>query len=63
MGGTLSVNDPDSGEAVFNTPASLAGTYGTFTFNTATGVQWAMYEIMIGAGAGDTTQAEVLVTS
>ena len=32
-------------------------------FNTATGVQWAMYEIMIGAGAGDTTQAEVLVTS
>src|SRR5438132_8956976 len=35
--GTLTVNDVDAGEAVFQTPASLAGTYGTFAFNTATG--------------------------
>lgn len=35
----------------------------TVWFNTATRVQWASYEIMFGAGAGDTTQAEVLVTS
>ena len=31
---TLAVSDVDSGEAVFQTPATLAGTYGTFTFNT-----------------------------
>ncbi|MGY3451765.1 T1SS-143 repeat domain-containing protein [Bradyrhizobium sp. USDA 4353] len=37
-GGTLKVTDVDSGEAVFQTPASLAGTYGNFTFNAATGV-------------------------
>ncbi|EHP31401.1 outer membrane adhesin-like protein [Sulfurimonas gotlandica GD1] len=37
-GGTLSVADVDAGEEVFQTPASLAGTYGTFTFNTTTGV-------------------------
>ncbi|XUM24916.1 beta strand repeat-containing protein [Bradyrhizobium oligotrophicum S58] len=36
-GGTLTVTDVDSGEAQFQTPASLAGTYGTFTFNAATG--------------------------
>src|SRR5438132_420607 len=35
--GTLSVNDVDAGEAVFQTPASLSGTYGSFAFNTATG--------------------------
>lgn len=32
-------------------------------FNTATRVHWASYEIMFGAGVGDSTQAEVLVTS
>ncbi|WP_315754110.1 MULTISPECIES: VCBS domain-containing protein [unclassified Bradyrhizobium] len=36
-GGTLTVTDVDSGEAQFQTPASLAGTYGTFTFNAVTG--------------------------
>ncbi|QSI78358.1 VCBS domain-containing protein [Niveibacterium microcysteis] len=36
--GNLAVTDVDSGEAVFATPATLAGTYGTFTFNTTTGV-------------------------
>ncbi|MBX3622876.1 MAG: VCBS domain-containing protein [Rhizobacter sp.] len=35
--GTLAVSDVDAGQAGFQTPASLAGTYGTFTFNTATG--------------------------
>ncbi|MBR0712318.1 beta strand repeat-containing protein, partial [Bradyrhizobium liaoningense] len=37
--GTLTVNDVDSGQAVFQTvaPAALAGTYGNFTFNNNTG--------------------------
>src|SRR4030095_768508 len=35
--GKLSVADVDDGEAVFATPASLEGTYGTFSFNAATG--------------------------
>ena len=39
--GTLTVNDDDAGQAGFQTPApaTLQGTYGLFTFNTATG-QW-----------------------
>lgn len=38
--GTLTVTDPDAGQAVFVAPsvASLTGTYGDFSFNTATGV-------------------------
>lgn len=36
--GDVSVTDPDRGEAAFRTPASLVGTYGTFTFDVATGV-------------------------
>jgi VCBS repeat-containing protein len=35
--GTLTITDPDAGQAVFKAPASLAGTYGTFTFNSSTG--------------------------
>src|SRR5436305_2322955 len=35
--GTLTVTDVDAGQAVFATPPSLAGTYGTFTVNTTTG--------------------------
>ena len=35
--GDLDVSDVDSGEAVFRTPASLQGSYGTFTFNSTTG--------------------------
>ena len=31
-------------------------------FNTATGVQWAMFETMLGAGVGDTTQGKILTT-
>src|SRR6185369_10405356 len=37
-GGQLTVSDVDDGEAHFQTPASQAGTYGTFTFNPNTGV-------------------------
>lgn len=38
--GTLTVSDADSGQASFQAPTtgSLNGAYGTFTFNTATGV-------------------------
>ncbi|WP_128935729.1 VCBS domain-containing protein [Bradyrhizobium zhanjiangense] len=35
--GQLAVHDLDSGQDHFATPASLAGTYGNFTFNPATG--------------------------
>src|SRR5438876_11941273 len=39
-GGQLTVHDVDSGENHFQAvaPAALAGTYGNFTFNAATGV-------------------------
>jgi VCBS repeat-containing protein len=36
-GGALKVTDVDTGEAGFRVPASLAGTYGAFTFNTTSG--------------------------
>ncbi len=36
--GALTVTDPDAGEAHFQSPSTLAGTYGTFTFNATTGV-------------------------
>ena len=35
--GTLTVTDVDTGQAVFQTPSSLVGSYGTFTFNASTG--------------------------
>ena len=35
--GQLTVHDVDSGEDHFAAPASLAGDYGTFTFNATTG--------------------------
>ncbi|MGV0984163.1 MAG: Ig-like domain-containing protein [Limnohabitans sp.] len=35
--GKLTVADVDTGEAVFQTPTTLAGTYGTYTLNTGTG--------------------------
>ena len=38
--GDLDVSDVDAGQAKFATPASLAGTYGDFTFDSATGA-WA----------------------
>ncbi len=35
--GSLTVTDVDSGQAVFQTPTSLTGVYGNFTFNAVTG--------------------------
>lgn len=35
----------------------------TMWYNTATRIQWASYELVVGAAAGDTTVGEVLVTS
>src|SRR5205085_1161015 len=35
--GTLTIGDVDAGQANFQAPTSLAGTYGTFTFNATTG--------------------------
>ncbi|RQP24754.1 tandem-95 repeat protein [Albitalea terrae] len=35
--GTLVINDADAGQSSFQSPPSLAGTYGTFTFNASTG--------------------------
>src|SRR5207244_597017 len=35
--GQLTVSDVDAGQDHFATPASLNGTYGTFTFNATTG--------------------------
>ncbi|WP_234879145.1 VCBS domain-containing protein, partial [Sinorhizobium americanum] len=37
--GRLSVSDVDAGEAAFQTPASLTGIYGSFSFDAATG-EW-----------------------
>lgn len=37
-GGKLTVNEPDAGQTGFRVPANLNGNYGTFTFNTSTGV-------------------------
>src|SRR5207253_10064093 len=37
-GGTLTVNDVDTGENHFQTSASLAGTYGAFSFDATSGV-------------------------
>jgi VCBS repeat-containing protein len=64
-GGQLSVNDVDSGQNHFASPASLSGSYGTFTFNTATG-QWG-YTLddskVQFLGAGETTTDKLTVTS
>ena len=35
--GKLTISDADLGESSFQAPSSLSGTYGTFTFNAATG--------------------------
>ncbi len=37
INGQLTVTDVDAGEAVFQAPSGLVGTYGTFSFNPATG--------------------------
>ncbi|MDM9647861.1 VCBS domain-containing protein [Rhizobium sp. S163] len=66
-GGTLTVKDVDTGEAHFQTPASLDGTYGTFSFNTTTGA-WT-YELKNSSNAvqsltdGQTVHDTLTVTS
>jgi VCBS repeat-containing protein len=47
--GKLKVVDIDHDQSVFQTPASLAGTYGSFTFNAATG-EWTYH---LNDGAAD----------
>jgi VCBS repeat-containing protein len=66
-GGTLTVSDVDTGEARFATPASLAGTYGGFSFNATSGL-WG-YTLSNAAAnvqalnAGQTVQDTLTVTS
>jgi VCBS repeat-containing protein len=65
--GQLSITDPDPGQAGFATPGSLVGTYGSFTFNAATG-EWG-YTLNNSAAnvqalnAGQTVQDVLTVTS
>ncbi|MDP2354562.1 MAG: VCBS domain-containing protein [Beijerinckiaceae bacterium] len=64
-GGTLTVADPDSGENHFQTPASLAGIYGAFTFDPNTGV-WGYTlnnEAVQALGAGQVVHDRLTVTS
>lgn len=50
VAGRLVVRDADAGEAAFRTPAALAGTYGNFAFDAATG-NWS-YQLAGGPGFG-----------
>ncbi|MFL1404675.1 VCBS domain-containing protein [Marinobacter sp. M1N3S26] len=65
--GTLAVSDEDEGEAVFETPSNLEGTYGTFTFDSVTGA-WT-YTLDDGRAAtqaltdGETVTDELAVSS
>jgi len=65
--GTLVVQDADDGQAAFQSPGSLAGTYGNFTFNAATGA-WT-YTLNNESGAvqdlddGDVVYDTLTVTS
>ncbi|MDO9460247.1 MAG: VCBS domain-containing protein, partial [Alphaproteobacteria bacterium] len=64
-GGTLTVADPDGGEDHFQTPASLAGIYGAFTFDPNTGV-WGYTlnnEAAQALGAGQVVHDTLTVTS
>jgi len=66
-GGTLTVADQDAGQAGFRVPTSLAGTYGAFSFNAATGA-WG-YALANGQAnvqalkAGQTVTDTLTVTS
>jgi VCBS repeat-containing protein len=60
VGGTLTVADPDPGQAVFASPGSLNKTYGTFSFNTVTGV-WG-YSIDAARPATQALKAGQVVT-
>ncbi|MFN4156230.1 MAG: VCBS domain-containing protein [Paracoccaceae bacterium] len=37
-GGQVTIDDPEAGGTLFRTPASLTGTYGTFSFDPVTGI-------------------------
>jgi T1SS-143 domain-containing protein len=66
-GGTLAVSDVDIGENHFQTPGTLSGTYGTFTFDTNTGA-WG-YALNNSASnvqalnTGDTVHDQLIVKS
>jgi len=66
-GGTLTVSDADAGQSRFQTPASLAGTYGSFAFDPTTG-EWG-YALNNGAAnvqgltAADVRHDTLTVTS
>lgn len=67
VGGTLSVDDPDEGEASYQFIVDLEGTYGTFSFTTATG-EWG-YTLNNAADnvqaliTGDVVEDTLVVTS
>ncbi len=67
VGGDLDVTDPDAGEAMFQTPASLAGLFGTFTFDNLTGAWTYDVDSTLGAvqalNTGDTLTDTLTVTS
>ena len=50
--GDLDITDPDAGEDLFQTPASLEGAFGTFTFDPATGTWTYDVELDIGSSSG-----------
>jgi VCBS repeat-containing protein len=56
-GGTLSVVDPDTGEAIFQAPATLTGTYGDFAFDPVSGV-WSY--VLDHAKADSLTEGQVM---
>jgi T1SS-143 domain-containing protein len=57
--GTLTVTDVDAGQAIFQAPASLNGTYGTFAFNAGTGAWTYTLDNTRGATQG-LTQGQVV---
>jgi VCBS repeat-containing protein len=66
-GGTLAVHDIDSGQNLFQAPASLVGTYGTFSFDANSGAWGYTLDdadpIVQALNAGDTRHDTLTVTS
>ena len=65
--GVVTVSDADTGQSRFQTPASLAGVYGTFTFDASNGV-WGYSLDNLAAnvqalGAGDVVHDKLTVNS
>ncbi|MEQ1671762.1 MAG: VCBS domain-containing protein, partial [Hyphomicrobium sp.] len=62
--GQLTITDADSGQDHFQTPASLAGTYGTFTFNATTGAwTYALNQTLANALAAGANVADALTVT